>query len=1039
MPCVSELSEAIVVRLLSRDHARTEADVQSDIKELLLLPIFNLDDQQMPKLEVQTEDSTRRRIDILTGATVIEVKKDLTTIVRRTAEPQLAGYIENRINLTGGRYNGILTDGRIWALYELDPATGELAVRSELVVDTVDDAERLLAWLGSVLATDHGLTPTPGTIEDRLGVDSPAYAQDHAYLSSLYDSLVDNGTVSLKRALWARLLRSALGTGFDNTQGRLFIDHTMLVIEATVIAHALMGFTEQDMMADPAAMLAGDKFAEHDIHNAVEAGFFDWLLEHPDGRKFVRQLIRRVAVFDWDKAEHDVLKHLYESVVNAATRKTLGEYYTPDWLAEAVIERTMGDDVLGKRVLDAACGSGTFLFHAVRRYLAAADAAGHSPIEAINGVQSHVFGLDIHPVSVALARTTYLMALGSRLSGERDSITVPIYLGDAVQWASDASVAADTIKIPVEAHDLANPTTAAEPTLIDIERTLVFPLSSIDDPGTFDRLTTALTDLAQTVTDKKTKRQSAAKVLNQFSISPTSDDGKVLTETFRLLCDLNAEGRNHIWSFFIRNQVRPLWFSLRGRKVDVLIGNPPWVSYRHMTGAMQAQFQSFCSRRNLWHGKSLATQQDLVALFIVRACELYLKDGGTFGFVTPLAVLDRKPYQGFRAGNWGMYERGQITEWWDLENVRPQPFPVPAGSLFGVHRNYDAVPFGGKEPPHGSPDTKQVLSGRAASTWEETAPALTKAAAPYSARTTSEKAVSPYDALARNGATIFPRYMFFVNRTGGGGRLGHAAGKQPVVSRRSPLENPPWKNRPDLHGSVEKRFLHPTLLGESIAPFRVLEVLDAVLPVAGGKLLDQSEIDKSPGLAQWWKAANSDWDTHKTGQTRTSGMTLIERLDMMNGLTRQLGGAKHRVLYSKSGNTLAAVRTDDPDQFVENALYFVPAKNESEAVFLTAVLNAPAVTVAVGQYQSRGLFGARHFDKYVWLLPIPRFDGNDETHQHIVDLGRRAEKVAAGVEIPENMKFQRARGLIRSALTDDGVFADLDAAVAPWLSAVSSA
>lgn len=1038
LPDMSELSEAVVVRLLSKDHARTEADVQSDIKELLLQPEFGLEDQQVPKLEVQTEDGTRRRIDILAGATVIEVKKDLTTVVRRAAEPQLAGYIDNQVTLTGGRYNGILTDGRIWALYELDPGTGALAVRSELVVDTVDDTERLLAWLGSVLATDHGLTPTPGTIENRLGVDSPAYAQDHAYLSSLYDSLADDGTVSLKRALWARLLRSALGTGFDNTQGRLFIDHTMLVIEATVIAHALMGYKEQDMMADPAAMLAGDKFTEHDIHNAVEAGFFDWLLEHADGRKFIRQLIRRVAVFDWDKAEHDVLKHLYESVVNAATRKTLGEYYTPDWLAEAVIERTMGDDVLGKRVLDPACGSGTFLFHAVRRYLAAADAAGHSPIEAINGVQSHVFGLDIHPVSVALARTTYLMALGPRLAGERDSITVPIYLGDAVQWASDASVAADTIKIPVEAHDLANPTTAAEPTLIDIEQTLVFPLSSIDDPGHFDRLTTALTDLAQTVTDKKTKRPSPASILSSKSISPTSDDGKVLTETFRLLCDLNAEGRNHIWSFFIRNQVRPLWFSLPGRKVDVLIGNPPWVSYRHMTGAMQASFQSFCSRRNLWHGKSLATQQDLVALFIVRACELYLKDGGTFGFVTPLAVLDRKPYEGFRKGNWGAYERGQITEWWDLEQVRPQPFPVPAGSLFGIHRNYDAVPFGGKEPPHGSPATKQVLSGRTASTWEVTGPALTTTTAPYSARTTTETAASPYDALARNGATVFPRYMFFVNRTSGSGRLGHAAGKQPVVSRRSSLENEPWKSRPDLHGSVEKQFLHPTLLGESIVPFQLFEVFETVLPVAGGKLLDQSAIDKNPGLAQWWKAASAEWDTYKTSRAKASKVTLATQLDHLSKLTRQLGGAKHRVLYSKSGNTLAAARTDDPAHIVENALYFVPARNESEAIFLTAVLNAPAVTAAVGQYQSRGLFGARHFDKYVWLLPIPRFDSNDETHRRIVDLGRRAEKVSTAVEIPENTKFQKARSLIRSALTDDGVFADLDAAVAPWLPATSS-
>lgn len=1030
------MPESVVTRLLSNDHTRTEADVQSDIKELLLQPQFGLDDHQVPKLEVQTSDGTRRRIDILTGATVIEVKKELTAAIRNEAEPQLKGYISNRIELTGGRYNGILSDGRTWALYELDPASGELAERSELVISAVEDLDRLVSWLSAVLATDHGLTPTPQMIEERLGVASPAYAQDHAYLTGLYDALIDDATVGIKRSLWARLLRSALGTGFDATQGRLFIDHTMLVIEATVIAHALMGFTEEELMADPAAMLEGGKFTEHDIHNAVEAGFFDWLLVHPDGRKFIRQLIRRVAVFDWDKAQHDVLKHLYESVVNSATRKTLGEYYTPDWLAEAVIEHAVGEDVLDTRVLDAACGSGTFVFHAVRKYLAAADAAGYDPIKAISGVQSHVFGLDIHPVSVALARTTYLMALGPRLTGRRGTITVPIFLGDAVQWASDASVAADTIKIPVEAHDLAN--TAAEPTLIDIEQTLVFPLSSIDDPGTFDRLTTALTDLAQTVTDKSKKRPSAASILSSFSISPSSDDGKILTETFNLLCDLHAEGRDHIWSFFVRNQVRPLWFSLPGRKVDVLVGNPPWVSYRHMTEAMQSKFQTFCTQRNLWHGRALATHQDLVALFIVRACELYLRDGGTFGLVTPLAVLDRQQYEGFRTGSWGTYERGEITEWWDLEKVRPQPFPVPAGAAFGIRHAYDGVGIdSADEPPHGSPNTKTAFVGRTGATWEITAPRFTRTTEACIGRSADDTAVSPYSEVARQGANLVPRYLFLVDRVAGGGRLGHATNKQPIASHRSSGENLPWKDRPDLHGSVEKQFIRTTLLGESIAPFRLLNPVETVLPLANGQVMVQSSIDKNPGLAQWWGAANAEWDAHKTGQNRARNITLTQQADHMGKLTRQLNGAKHRVLYTKSGNTLAAARISDPEHIVDHLLYWIPARNESEAVYLTAVLNAPAVTAAVAQYQSRGLFGARHFDKYVWLLPIPQYNGQLQLHQKIVELGRQAEEVAVAVDIRPDVKFQAARRLIRQALIAEGVLGAIDAVVRLWLSAPS--
>jgi hypothetical protein len=59
------------------------------------------------------------------------------------------------------------------------------------------------------------------------------------------------------------------------------------------------------------------------------------------------------------------MKVLYESVIAPDTRHRLGEYYTPDWLAAAMVEKAV-DDPLQQRVLDPACGSGTFLFQAVR-------------------------------------------------------------------------------------------------------------------------------------------------------------------------------------------------------------------------------------------------------------------------------------------------------------------------------------------------------------------------------------------------------------------------------------------------------------------------------------------------------------------------------------------------------------------------------------------------------------------------------------------------------------------------------------------------
>ncbi len=93
-----------------------------------------------------------------------------------------------------------------------------------------------------------------------------------------------------------------------------------------------------------------------------------------------------------------MLKALYESLIDPAQRHDLGEYYTPDWLA-AKLTRAVVTAPLTQRVLDPACGSGTFLFHAVRHLLAAADAAGWPKRDALRACCSLIHGMDIHPVA----------------------------------------------------------------------------------------------------------------------------------------------------------------------------------------------------------------------------------------------------------------------------------------------------------------------------------------------------------------------------------------------------------------------------------------------------------------------------------------------------------------------------------------------------------------------------------------------------------------------------------------------------------------
>jgi hypothetical protein len=1023
---VGELFERLSMPKLS---GRTEADIQSDVRMLLLTDVFDLD---APRLEEQVGDGTRRRIDIAVGATVIEVKKSLDVeALIHGYEEQLAGYVQQRVEQHGSRYNGILTDGRKWWLYEADPATGHLARRSSFELTAADRGSALNEWLQAVLATRANIIPRQRTIEAYLGSSSPGYQQDKAYLSALYDTVSSDSTVGLKRELWARLLRSALGTGFEDTQA-LFVDHTLLVIEAMAIGHAVMEVSLEDAISDVGAFVRGEVFVDSGIHNVMDAGFFDWVLAAPGGEKFIAQVIRRVNVFDWHRTEHDVLKVLYESVIGATTRKSLGEYYTPDWLAEGIVEEAVSSP-LTQRILDPACGSGTFIFHAVRRVLAAADAEKWDNRKALDHVQKHVYGLDIHPVSTVLARITYLLALGERLAGPRGDVWVPVHLGDSIQWHQPASHEADIIRISTSGSDLTVEEEAAG-ALFDIAHVLAFPLANLDDAATFDRLVTDLTDLAKKHTDHNKRRPSVAGILTRYGI-PEGDDATTLRTTFNLLCDLHAEGRDSIWGFYVRNQVRPLWLSMAGRRMDVLVGNPPWVAYRFMTSSMQDQFRAFSEARNIWHGKKLATQQDLVGLFIVRAAEKYLKEGGTFAFVTPLSLFNRQQYEGFRAGKWGDQLRGHITDLWDLENVRPRGslFPVPAGVVFGTKyiREFGKDAVGIEDVPFGTTEEKTMVTGlRHASGWQASKPALTFERKRNLALTSDEGVVSTYKENLVNGATIFPRSLLFITEEQVANRLGMAAGRVSVRSLRTSQEKAPWKHLPDQTGVVERRFIFDVHLGSTIVPFRALDPWRAILPIESGAVLSAGKIEgTAPGLGEWWANASRIWEENKTAASKLS---LWENLNYQNKLSRQLNAPAHRVVYSASGNKLVAVRLNNPAEIIEHALYWLPARNKEEAQYLTAVLNAPVTTEAVSEYQSRGLFGARHFDAYVWRLPIPRFEFENPAHTEIVELAAKAEEVAAGLDLA-GTGFQMARKRVRTELDAAGIHSRLDEAVSALL------
>lgn len=928
------------------------------------------------------------RIDVAWGATVIELKSDLRR-EERDVIARMPDYLADasRRSAPGRTTVGLATDGATLLAYTLDQ--GLLAPIGRYEVEA-DHPERLLSWLEPLLAPVPEVMPTPVAVALTFGRHSLAFGRTHTALWRLWAEIGGHPEVRLKRDLWDGLLRQVYGD--DVGSDALFLQHTYLTILVKAIAARVLDLA----VDDPAEMLSGRLLTNEGIVGAVEADFFDWPLLAEGGYALVRSLAAETVRFRLRDVEVDVLKSLYESLIDPDERHDLGEYYTPDWLAARVVAAAIPRP-LEQRVLDPSCGSGTFLFHALRRLIAAGREAHLPPTQIVATCADRVFGIDVHPVAVALARVTWLLALGDLIQDRPATLSVPVYMGDSMQWNLRPLGASAEVLVDVPPND----------------PPLRIPAGLASDQHLFERALDELNRGLDSLAEPEAIRDAITRA------GATAEDAAMLARTFAQLKQLYLDGRNHIWTFVLRNLLRPVWLSHPDHRVDVLLGNPPWIVYRHLSAEMKDRLREALQSYNLWVGGSLATHQDMFALFWARGAERYLSDGGTLALVLPYAALNAPVFAAMRDGSMQRV-RVAITGGWGLERV----WPI-FGAQSGSSTTSTCVLFGQRD--HTAPAPAQfdrwvgVLPRRDASE-PEAAGALEHVRAAWP-RPRTLIAASPYRRRFRQGATLTPRRFFLVEHVASG-RLQSRREAPRVRGRIGNLDKRPWNTVEPPEGPVERGFLRRIALGESVAPYCILGLATGVVPMKDGAILTAASADAQGhrGLAGWLRDAEAKWNEHSNKDVDGNArMSLAERVDAMGTLRAQGNRAPVRVLYTKAGTRLSACWLDDDDVVVDHKAYWSAANSLEEAAYITAVLNTRIVLDRVRDLQPVGQRDPRDFDNLVWTLPIPEFDANDVVHADLATAALHAADVAARVDLPQDAHFTTKRRFIRQALQADGV------------------
>lgn len=989
--------------------------------------------------------SKKRRLDAYHGNAVIEFENSLKRS-RSTAERQLREQCAGIWNEEGEPHRPLLaiaSDGLAWQPFvprvakrngrALRPDDVELIALDGISLEA-GTLHTFWLWLASWLFRPAAVVPTTDQFQVDFGMRSPVYAEAMATLTEAWAEVGEQKHSRLSIETWVRYLTvtyGSLGKSGRTKQAvtaeltALFLKHTYLASVARLLVWAALsggrGSGGGAELVD--RVLSGAAFESLGIRNLVEDDFFQWVRRAPAARVLAplwEGLLSQLRTYDLSRLNQDVLKGVYQELVDPQDRHDLGEYYTPEWLCERIVQEVLPRSGFHS-VLDPTCGSGSFLRAAIAHMLRGTPS--ESPTVALDRVLNGVVGIDIHPLAVTIARATYALAVRSLIAGAKQPIQIPVYL-------------ADSLFLPAEVvqHRL------GEAGGYDIrfggDRHVMVPASLIKSAELFDAAIAAsakvAADHALTRTESRaTLERYAVRLMSGLEDHPERADIIAALWLFtEELAELIRSERDSIWAFIVRNSYRPAL--LRGR-FDYILGNPPWLSYRYIA---DPEYQAEVKRRATKQYKvaprsqHLLTQMELATVFLLHALATFGTAQARLAFVMPRSVLSADQHSNLRTRRYVAPVR--IDSYWDLFDVRPV-FKVPSCVLFASRSpnllpsesySLPAVEWSGDLPERNLAwsEVETLISDRpteARLIWLGGRNALSSAMGQV-----HRGKASRYADLFKDGATIYPRCFYFV-------AIKDRA-ENPIADRLYWVETDPEQAKQAkkpwdsvrLQGHVEGQFLFTAAIAKHLLPFAMLQPADVVLPL----LLDQPGMAVAPAeklkrlglreMAAWMSNVEREWQRHRSARTTA---TAEEWLDYQGKLTSQPLRARHLVLYNASGTDLSAAHVGRVGAHarlvVDHKLYYCQCASADEADYLVAILNSTAVNRTIKPFQSRGLMGERDIHKKVLELPIPLFAGTDAVHTELAAVSREAAASAAEVIAASNFPRHLAaqRSAVRSA------------------------
>jgi len=739
--------------------------------------------------------------------------------------------------------------------------------------------------------------------------------------------------------------------------------------------------------------IKGENFKVLGVENFFENGFFEWWVYvwNGDLSEMLREIIALLEELEVTtsitKPEliGDMVKQTYHSLMPQGLRHLLGEYFTPDWLAEYTIQTSGFSGKLEETFLDTACGSGTFLALAIRKKLLCNNNIKEK--DRIKNILKTVVGFDLNPISVIASKTNYLLSLGD-LSELDFPVKIPVYQCDSIL----------------------TPTVHAT----QKKESSVFTINTICGDFCVPALKTReeIEEVLDIINSAITNDFNDAQLLEKIKVRYKDINEEAVLGLFNKIKKLIEDNRNGLWIPILKNSFAPVYSE---GQFDFVVGNPPWVSWRSMSKSYRELTLPIWLSYDIFNKSAydkITTHDDFAMAFTYVSADHYLKNGGKLCFVISQSFFkSKKGGEGFRKFEITRDSQNtplKVHKVIDMVSVKPFPevtnrtsvlllekgkrteYPVPYylwtpnekvrehDTLMEVRRKIkeaklEATPIAGTENDRALRSPWLTLPAFEA---EKLSKAIGKSA--YRGR----KGIEP---LGAKGVYLLkePRIM-------GGGRLQICN-----LLERGRLRE--IKILGEHIGLVENDFVFPLISGRNIERYGLIDTSYVLMPHENKKgvhnAISENELKVKYTTTYEWLS----YFKKILLETRERNSKFYDEkkdpfyfLDNVGTYTFSPWKVVWREQHKNMIACVISTKLDEPLKgkliIPDSKVLFCPLENKEEAHYLCAVLSSKPVTDLIEGYTLELQRGIDVLEN----IKIPQFDSQNELHATLSTLSQQA-------------------------------------------------